>query len=65
MRRANIPPKVAAASLSVLVLMGNMQLFKAMWDRKRKFTPSLFSNKGRQKSDEWMQHIETFCLQQT
>ena len=37
-----------------------MQLFKTLWDRKRKFYTVPVQKKGRQKTDEAMQYIVDF-----
>jgi hypothetical protein len=51
--------KPAAASSSIPVTdVEHVQLFKTMWDQKRKFY-TLFRRRGRQKTDEWMQCTET------
>ena len=41
----------------------HVQLFKTMWDQKKKFTLSLFSSRGMQQTDGLMHCIENFaCL---
>ena len=59
-KRAQQPAaKPAAASSSIPVADGkHVQQFETLWDRERSFTLLLFSSRGSQKTDGWLQCVE-------